>query len=92
MDLFDQLLNIYLKQEGMIMNWIESRSRDAVLFGFKVNESSQLLVSKILYLLSHKKYVKAPNGYKFRSEGPTIQYQVLEANNQLYNEKKCEQR
>ncbi|CAD8155176.1 unnamed protein product [Paramecium octaurelia] len=114
MDLFDQLLNIYLMQEDLFSEWIDNRKEQTLYRVSKgksmaqnqirqnvINEQTkerrvqqqediqyyQYLLSKVLFLIKRKSYIKTMNGYKFKSVSQNHQVSIQKYNNNIYKKK-----
>ncbi|CAD8059744.1 unnamed protein product [Paramecium primaurelia] len=114
MDLFDQLLNIYLMQEDLFSEWLDNRKEQTL---YRVSKGKvtapdqkrlsinieftrehkmelqeniqfyQYLLSKVLFLIKRKSYIRTMNGYKFKSVPQNLQVSIQQYNNQIYQKK-----
>ncbi|CAD8066877.1 unnamed protein product [Paramecium sonneborni] len=114
MDLFDQLLNLYLYQEDLLNEWLDNRKEQTL---YRVGNSRtmipgqkrqtqnieftkerkielqdnmqyyQYLLSKVLFLIKRKSYIKTMNGYKFKSVNQNHQVSIQQYNNTIYQKK-----
>ncbi|CAK75590.1 unnamed protein product (macronuclear) [Paramecium tetraurelia] len=114
MNLFDQLLTIYLTQEDLLSEWIENRKEQTLYRVSKGNTTVldqkrqnvnndqtkkrriqqqediqyyQQLLSKVLFLIKRKSYIKTMNGYKFKSVSQNHQVSIQQHNNSIYKKK-----